>query len=127
MNEAPVLQMPSCSNLWSTIVADFNEQAIEDKPLSTPIQLCSDMIMFNQVPQSLTDSEKTDLIDIIMTIKHRIYRYKFRDNLQRIPSHREATLSSALDIAQVILIRQNSCLEYLFLDKFNNKLIVGLL
>ena len=54
-----------------------NEQATEDEPLSIPIQLSSDMIMimFKQVSQSLTDSKKFDLIDIITTIKHRIYEY----------------------------------------------------
>ena len=49
--------------------------------------------------------------------------------MQRIPSHRETTLFSALDIDKIILIRQHSGLEYSFLNKFNNKLKtrVGLL
>ena len=97
-------ECPLAQNLWATIIADFNELAIEEEPLSTPIQLSSDMIMFNQVPQSLTDSEKTDLTDIVMTLKHRIYRYKFRDNMQRIPSHRETTLFSALDIDRKVFL-----------------------
>ena len=111
-------ECPLAQNIWSIIIADFNEQATEDAPLSIPIQLSCNMIMFNQVPQSLTYSEKIDLIDFIMTTKHRRY------NLQRIPSHREVTLSTALDIDKVIIIRQFS-----FIDKFNNKLKarVGLL
>ena len=117
-------ECPLAQNIWLIIIADFNEQATEDALLSIPIQLSCNMIMFNQVPQSLTYSEKIDLIDFIMTTKHRRYRYEFRDNLQRIPSHREVTLSTALDIDKVILIRQFS-----FIDKFNNKLKarVGLL
>ena len=122
-------ECPLAQNLWSTIITDFNELIIEEEPLSTPIQLSPDMIMFNQAPQSLTESEKTDLIDVIMTLKHRIYRYKFRDNMQRIPSHRETTLFSALDIDRIILIRQHAGLEYSFLNKLNDKLKirVGLL
>ena len=122
-------ECPLAQNIWSIIIADFNEQATEDEPLSIPIQLSSDMIMFNHVPQSLAYSEKIDFIDFIMTTKHRRYRYEFRDSLQRIPSHREVTLSTALDIDKVILIRQHSDLEFSFIDKFNNKLKarVGLL
>ena len=122
-------ECPLAQNLWSTIIADFNELIIEEEPLSTPIQLSPDMIMFNQAPQSLSEAEKTDLIDVIMTLKHRIYRYKFRDNMQRIPSHRETTLFSALDIDRIILIRQHNGLEFSFLNKLNDKLKtrVGLL
>ena len=72
------------SNMWMAIISDFNEQITENDPTSQTTQLSMDMILFNQSSQSLTDSENRDLADIIMTIKHRIYRYKFQDNLQRI-------------------------------------------
>ena len=66
------------TNMWMAIISDFNEQITEDDPTSQT------MILFNQSSQSLTDSENSDLADIIMTIKHCLYRYKFQDNLQRI-------------------------------------------
>ena len=58
----------------------------------------------------------------LVTIKHGIYRYKFRDNIQRMPTNREALLFSVLDIEKIILIRQHSGLDYSFIEKVNNKI-----
>ena len=78
--------------------------------------------MFNYIQDWPSDDSYRDIIDIVMTIKHRIYRYKFRDNLQRIPSNRETLLFAALDIEKIILIRQHTGLDYSFIEKVNNKI-----
>ena len=44
----------------------------------------------------------TDLIHIIVTTKHRLYRLKFQDNPQRKPSNPMAMLLTALNLDKVI-------------------------
>ena len=116
------LDCPLAMHIWTTIISDFNEQLLQDNPTSQTIPVNSNLIMFNYIQDWPSDDSYRDIIDIVMTIKHRIYRYKFRDNLQRIPSNREALLFAALDIEKIILIRQHTGLDYSFIEKVNNKI-----
>ena len=115
-------ECPMAMYLWTTIISDFNEQLLQDNPTSQTIIVNSNLIMFNYIQDWPDDDTYRDIIDIVMTIKHRIYRYKFRDNIQRFPTNREALLFSALDIERIILIRQHSGLDYSFIEKVNNKI-----
>ena len=115
-------ECPMAMYLWTTIISDFNEQLLQDNPTSQTIIVNRNLIMFNYIQDWPDDDTYRDIIDIVMTIKHRIYRYKFRDNIQRFPTNREALLFSALDIEKIILIRQHSGLDYTFIEKVNNKI-----
>ena len=90
--------------------------------------LSQDMIMFNHTPSSLSTELSRDLVNIVMTIKHRLYLLRFRDNQDRLPSFRMALLWSILDIDKVIMVRQHNGINSSFLESFNDRLkvIVGL-
>ena len=61
--------------------------------------------MFNHPPAGLTDQEKRDVVDIIMVVKHVLYRLKFRDDLNRIPSTRLVLTMSAMEVDKALMVR----------------------
>ena len=114
--------------LWTTVITEFNSSLTEDYPDEQHVTLTQDMIIFNHIPNSLSTELSRGLLNIIMTIKHRIYLLRFRDNQNRLPSFRMALLWSILDIDKVVMVRQHNGINSSFLENFNNKLknIVGL-
>ena len=114
--------------MWTTTINEFNSALAEDNPEEQQVTLSQDMIMFNHTPSSLSTELSRDLLNIIMTIKHRLYLLRFRDNQDRLPSFRMALLWSILDIDKVIMVRQHNGINSSFLESFNDRLkaIVGL-
>ena len=55
----------------------------------------SDNVMFNYPP---TSQLQEDVIDIIMIMKHVLYRLKFRENRNVFPSSRMDTVITALEL-----------------------------
>ena len=110
------------------LIQEFNSEMLSEVTTMQPITLTSDLIMFNHPPNHLPESYADSLIYVIMTAKHRLYRLKFRDNMQRFPSRRVCLLSIALDLEKVILIRHHSGLDGSFLENFNSRIkaIVGM-
>ena len=119
---------PLAQQTWDVLLEEFNLEMQSESTTIQPITLTSDLIMFNHPPNHLPDTFVDSLINIIMTAKHRLYRLRFRDNMQRFPSRRASLLSIALDLEKVILIRYHSGLDCSFLENFNNRIkaIVGL-
>ena len=113
--------------IWTTVTNEFNSALAEEHQGAQPVILTRNSVLFNHI-RSLTSALNKDLLHIVMTVKHRIYQFKFRENQERYPSHRLALLSIALDVDKVITIRQQNGLNSSFIEKFNNRLksIVGL-
>ena len=113
--------------IWNTVTNEFNAALAEDHHDAQPVTLTRNSVLFNHI-HSLTSALNKDLLHIVMTVKHRIYQFKFRENQERFPSLRLALLSIALDVDKVITVRQQNGLNSSFIEKFNNRLksIVGL-
>ena len=61
--------------------------------------------MFNHPPAGLNDQEKRDVVDIIMIVKHVLYRLKFREDLTRLPSPRLVLTISSMELERAIMVR----------------------
>ena len=114
--------------IWNTVTNEFNSLLAEELHDAQPITLTRNSVMFNHPQPYLTSAHNKDLLHIVMTAKHRIYQFKFRENQERHPSLRLALLSVALDVDKVVTIRKQNGLNSSFIEKFNNRLktIVGL-
>ena len=100
-----IYDCPLAQQIWILITKFFNEGVTEQAPDHSPINLSEDNVMYNYPPPVLTGQCKTDLIDMIMMIKHIIYRLKFRNNLQVYPSVRFSVTIAALDLERAVSVR----------------------
>ena len=64
---------PLAQQIWILITTFFNEGASEQAPDHRPINLSADNVMFNYPPPDLTGQCKTDIIDMMMLVKHILY------------------------------------------------------
>lgn len=78
--------------------------------------------MFNHTPNSLPDQLAVDLLQIVMTVKHLIYRFKFRENLTRHPTMRMSLLTAALELDKTIMVRHRNGLDSHFLENLVEKI-----
>ena len=76
------------SNIWDRILECTNEimPQLFANQAPFPIPHTVDRIMFQQLPHSLNQLLAKDLTEIIMVVKHVLYRLRFRENVQRFPS-----------------------------------------
>ena len=89
-----------------------------------PVDLSRDNIMFNHPIDGVSDSQKYDVIDIVMVSKHVIYRLKFRENLNRLPTLRLIIVMVALDLEKVVNVRNHLNKESIFINETMNVLKV---
>ena len=108
--------------IWNRVIDIVNSQIIEEDVTATPIIINSDMIMFNHMPRTIHGEQKDALVQIIMTIKHRLYQMKFRDDIQRQPTVRRMTLHTVLDLEKVILINNYNGICTSFIESVNQKI-----
>ena len=74
--------------MWDCISDSFIQSIRSQDEGATPITLSRDNIMFNYPPNGIENGQKYDIIDIVMVVKHAIYRLKFRENIDALPSIR---------------------------------------
>ena len=86
-----------------------------------------DNIMFNYPPDHLTDLESRDCLDIIMLVKHILYRLRFRENIDSVPSSRRILVELVIELEKVSLVRnfmnKNTNLFPIFIAHIKN--VVG--
>ena len=83
----------------------INESATRLRNDFSPIEIASNQVMFNHPPAGLTDQEKRDVVDIIMIVKHVLYRLKFREDPNRLPSPRLALIVTAMETEKALMVR----------------------
>ena len=57
-----------------------------------------------------------------MVFKHLIYRFKFRENLNRFPTLRLALLTAALDLDKIAMVRQRNGLDTILIENLIERL-----
>ena len=83
----------------------FNQCAARSRNDFVPIDIGYDQAMFNHPPDGLKDQEKRNFINIIMIIKHVLYRLKFRENLDRVPSTRLVITIACIEMEKASMVR----------------------
>lgn len=78
--------------------------------------------MYNHPIGGVSDSQKYDVIDITMVIKHAIYRLKFRENMNRLPTPRLLIVIAALDLEKAVKVRNYFNKESIFINEVTNVL-----
>ena len=84
---------------------DFNQCIARIRNDYVPIGIGYDQAMFNHPPDGLNDQERRDLVDIIMVTKHVLYRLKFRENMNRVPSTRLVTTITCIELEKASVVR----------------------
>ena len=115
-------QCPLAQQVWTYLVEEINALAITSDPTHNNIQLNSDLVLFNHIPNSLPDQLAVDLLQIVMIVKHLMYRFKFRENLTRLPTMRLSLLTAALELDKTIMVRQRNGLDSYFLANMVEKI-----
>lgn len=108
--------------IWSHILSEFNDLASLSNPTHTPVTLSSDLVLFNHPPRGLAESLACDLTQLVMVFKHLIYRFKFRENLNRFPTLRLALLTAALDLDKIAMVRQRNGLDTTLIETLIERL-----
>ena len=78
----------------------------------------SDNVMFIYTPSQLQE----DIIDIIMIMKHVLYRLKFCENRNVFPPPRMATVIAALELEKIIKVRNYMNKDATFITNFTKNL-----
>ena len=103
-----VFECSLATQIWRIVFDSFNNQypTLFHVREPFPIQISADCVLFHQIPNSLPAKAKNDLNEIMLIIKHVLYRFKFRDNLERYPSVRLGTITSALELEKLLAVRK---------------------
>ena len=108
--------------VWSHLLTEFNDLATTNNPTHSPVILSSDLVLFNHTPRGLAEPLACELTQLVMIFKHLIYRFKFRENMNRFPTLRLALLTAALELDKVTLVRQRNGLDTTFIDNLVERL-----
>ena len=114
-------ECPLATLQWNT-VQDVINQTLHF-PLLDPNNyvINSDNVMFNYPPDA-TSQLQEDVIDIIMIMKHVLYRLKFRENRNVFPSPRMATVIAALELEKIIKVQNYMNKDAPFITNFTKNL-----
>ena len=107
------------TSIWELIFTMINRQMREVKNTHQDIIPSIDKVLFHYLPEIPKDY-RTFIIEIIMTVKHILYKLKFREDFVRYPSHRRVALLIIIDIEKVITCRKLSAQPYTFLFDYQN-------
>ena len=75
-------------------------------PAITQIDGSLDQVFFHTLPDNLPKSLETDINDIILIMKHILYRHRFREDVNTYPTSRSTTIILVLEIEKLIEMRR---------------------
>ena len=78
--------------------------------------------MFNPPPEGLNKHEARDLIDFLMIIKHVLYRLKYRERIERVPSSRLILSITYMELEKALLSRNFLGQRATLFSSFSNAL-----
>ena len=96
----------TAQGVWDRITDKFNEalQAVRNVPVAIQLKNMN-TIMFNHPPEHLKDQEVRDCIDVVMLVKHILYRLRFRPNVDSVPSTRRILVEFVIEIEKANTVR----------------------
>ena len=90
--------------LWRTVFDSFNKRipALFHARAAFPV-------LFHHTNNNIPSKARHDLNEIMVIVKHVLYRFKFRENIDRYPSIRLATITVALELEKLTAVRRYRC------------------
>ena len=86
------------------------------------IDLTLDAVLFHHLPSCRDKQVKSTLTDVLMIIKHVIYRLRFRENIDRLPTVKLVIITAILEIQKYILLKTRNGDDTEMLKSINLKL-----
>ena len=108
--------------VWTVVQGKFNECAARLRNGYVPIIITRDQVMFNHPPEGLNKYEVRDLIDFIIIIKHVLYRLKYRERIERVPSSRLILTITCMELEKALLARNFLGQRATLFSSFSNAL-----
>ena len=97
---------PLANTMWTMIFSVTNTISSNTyrDPAITQIDGSLDQVLFHTLPDNLPKSLETDINDIILIMKHILYRHRFREDVNTYPTLRSTTIILVLEIEKLIEI-----------------------
>ena len=89
-------------------VARMINQGMENE-----IDLTSDVVLFHVKPEGISNELQKDLTDILLIVKHVIYRLRFRENLNVMPVVKAVIIEVILELEKFDRISDSTLQEYI--------------
>ena len=115
--------------VWTTMFTTVNDELAQRISDFVPQVKECDAILFHYLPNIKDDRLRLNVIELIMIIKHILYRLKFRENYQRFPTQKRVLLLTVIELEKLITCRKFLGKDYGFLfdikNAFREKLGMG--
>ena len=92
-------------NVLEKIKVVINSDRSDD---TEDIEITSDLVLFHKMPNGTSTQERADLIDVFMIYKHIIYRTRFRENIQNIPTSKLIIISMILELQKLSVLKNKN-------------------
>ena len=90
-------------DVWTAVADAFNACASLLDNLHVPLVISLDHVLFNHSPPT----NRRDIVDLLMLVKHVLYRLKFRTDLASTPSIRRVLVIAVIDLEKAIVVRNS--------------------
>ena len=101
--------------IWVIIFRIINDEAKERDEAFAYVDVSSDTVLFHHLPNVKAGLARDNFIEIIMIVKHVLYKLKFRPDVHRLPTLKRALLLIILDIENVIKCKKFKGIESNFM------------
>ena len=108
--------------MWRMIFEVTNTIFSNRGAVITQIDGSLDQIFFHNLPDNLPKSMETDINDIIMIMKHILYRLRFRERFDTYPTLRTTAIILVIEIEKLIEIRRRKGNSHNTLSNIINEL-----
>ena len=78
------------------------------------VDLSCDVVLFHVKPEGISDGKQRDLIDILMIVKHVIYRIRFRENVNVFPTTKAVIIDIILEMEKFDRICESDMQQYIW-------------
>ena len=78
------------------------------------VDLSCDVVLFHVKPEGISDGKQRDLIDILMIVKHVIYRIRFRENVNVFPTTKAVVIDIILEMEKFDRICESDMQQYIW-------------
>ena len=122
-------ECPTAAQLLDEVYRSFN---LVLPPLvgndGFPLVMSIDQVIFFHLPPELPSDVKQDINDVLMIVKHSLYRLRMRDDQDVVPSLFDSLLHVTIELGKLSHCRFAKAMDYRIIDSIKSKLesVMGL-
>ena len=79
----------------------------------TNVDLTCDAVLFHVKPEVISDEKQRDLTDILLIVKHVVYRVRFRENVTAFPTVKAIIIDIIIELERFNRICESDLTEYI--------------